>query len=795
MLCDVESAFKTFFVQLTTALGFTGILAIALAVEAFFVFLFVLKTFFSYEMRLGRSMDKINTWLFKNKKLNQSNIKEFNDLVKKGPKRLVYYWQQYILFRESEPTHYLSADNLIEKPLKTSSWSNNIRNLNYITVIWSAICFLLGIAYQAGASGSNLTSSSLMVAFTLPVFTVLIGIIASISLKGKKFTNLDDLYHNYHIFARFLTNACVDLPGYIDYDLLFSPKEIEKGNPQLREYYESRARKAKQEFEDAKKSDVEYVEYNFADAGVDGSLVLERAMRETESFINKKTSTLAKIAHVDAEREALRRNYENVQKDLQRKIQASKENISKLIQQQEATTNRMEVGFLRKQQEQEISKQEQLQSEYDQEETRYAISSEELAQEIDKLRKEMDNTKESVQKAMVAEYQSFYEKVMKSAYNQAEKRVQEEKIALKKECDNNEKELTIVQTQIKRLVDENQTLRARLKEVDAVTEVEADQAAELGDKNSEDQSQAPEGTYDENGNYVYADGSFHDANGLFHDIDGKVYDMNGTLIDEPSKETPEEHAQAEIVDDVTAFGSFIPMNEETAKEAEMIDNQDVKIEPYVAETEETEVNQFNEEAAMAESTVALETEQPEVEAEEVLVKPQSENDSSDTNINTTAEDTKPKGKRGRPKKTVVAEPVPKEPKKRGRPKKEETTSPVVKEKKPVGRPKKVSASQKTQEDNASSVDFKDLEKINQMISDEERKLSKMKMLIDNELDEVIDAGTSSALAEERDKIMQEVAALKEKAESVKKNASSETELAAINKRLEALIQEISDLNR
>lgn len=790
MLCDVESAFKTFFVQLTTALGFTGILAIALAVEAFFVFLFVLKTFFSYEMRLGRSMDKLNTWLFKNKKLNQSNIKEFNDLVKKGPKRLVYYWQQFILFRESEPTHYLSSDNLIEKPLKTSSWSNNIRNLNYITIIWSAICFLLGIAYQAGASGSNLTSSSLMVAFTLPVFTVLIGIIASISLKGKKFTNLDDLYHNYHIFARFLTNACVDLPGYIDYDLLFSPKEIEKGNPQLREYYESRARKAKQEFDDAKKSDVEYVEYNFADAGVDGSLVLERAMRETESFINKKTSTLAKIAHVDAEREALRRNYENVQKDLQRKIQASKENISKLIQQQEATTNRMEVGFLRKQQEQEISKQEQLQSEYDQEETRYAISSEELAQEIDKLRKEMDNTKESVQKAMVAEYQSFYEKVMKSAYNQAEKRVQEEKIALKKECDNNEKELTIVQTQIKRLVDENQTLRARLKDIDSA-ETETDKPADLADNNNEAQSQSPEGTYDENGNYVYADGSFHDVNGLFHDIDGKVYDMNGTLIDEPSKENPEEQAQAEIVDDVTAFGSFIPMNEEIAKEAEAILHEVVKIEPYVAEIEDADISNSSEDTAMADSQVEVEQSDP----EEVFVKSQGEKDSSEQTSETTDEVAKPKGKRGRPKKNVVAEPVVKEPKKRGRPKKEETASVVVKEKKPVGRPKKASASQQTQEDNASSVDFKDLEKINQMISDEERKLNKMKMLIDNEIDEVIDAGTSSALAEERDKIMQEVAALKEKAESVKKNASSETELAAINKRLEALIQEISDLNK
>ena len=330
-------------------------------------------------MRLRRSLDKLNSWLFINKKIDQNNIKEFNELVKKGPKRLQYYWQQYILFREKEPTHYLSLENLVEKPLKTSGWANNIKNLNLVSIIWALIVLLFGMGSITSLTGLNLIS-----ALALPVFVIIISIVASMVLKGRKTTNLDDIYSHYHIFARFILNACVDLPSYIDFDLLFSTKEISKGNPQLREYYESRARKAKEEFENAKQSDIEYVEYNFTDAGVDGSLVLERAMKETESFINKKTSTLSKISQVEAQKESLRRNHENVQKDLQRKIQASKENINKLIQQQEATTNRMEVGFLRKQQEQEISKQESLQSEYDQEETRFALSIEEYNLTIQK---------------------------------------------------------------------------------------------------------------------------------------------------------------------------------------------------------------------------------------------------------------------------------------------------------------------------------------------------------------------------------------------------------------------------
>jgi len=721
MLCEIESSFKTFFQQVAQAIHFEGLLAIALVMELFFVFIFALKTGFSYEMRLRRSLDKLNSWLFINKKIDQNNIKEFNELVKKGPKRLQYYWQQYILFREKEPTHYLSLENLVEKPLKTSGWANNIKNLNLVSIIWALIVLLFGMGSITSLTGLNLIS-----ALALPVFVIIISIVASMVLKGRKTTNLDDIYSHYHIFARFILNACVDLPSYIDFDLLFSTKEISKGNPQLREYYESRARKAKEEFENAKQSDIEYVEYNFTDAGVDGSLVLERAMKETESFINKKTSTLSKISQVEAQKESLRRNHENVQKDLQRKIQASKENINKLIQQQEATTNRMEVGFLRKQQEQEISKQESLQSEYDQEETRFALSIEELNQEVDNLRIQLDDSKEAVQKAMVSEYQSFYEKVMRSAQSQAERKVAQEKSELIKQRDNNEQELIVVQTQIKRLVDENNTLRAR-----------------LGDEIVENTN---DGVYDENGNFVYKDGSYHDPNGLFHDVDGKVYDMNGTLIDEPKEQAQIEEEKR--LDDVVAFGSYIDSN---------------GAEKIIEKQEELPV----EESPEQEVTTA---EIPQVEKVEE----------------------KPKGKRGRPKKEVKEEPV-KEAKKRGRPRKPEDEKVNEKPKKPVGRPRKVQIQEK-KEDNDQVSTLASLEKINDMISEEENKLSKMKMLISSEIDEAMETSQNEAIAKETDKIMKEIENLQLQAQKVKEQSSPD-ELANINNRIEDLIKEISSLNK
>lgn len=724
LIGDVIGSLNSFLGQVTNALGFAGIFAICLSVEVLFVALMALKTAFSYEARLKRSLDKLNNWLFKNKRIDQTNLKEFNELIKKAPARLTYYWQQFVLFREDNPDEYISLENIIEKPLKTSSWANNIKNLNYITIVWSLFSFLFSVAYQTHTgAGANLTAMGFAISLVIPAAVALIGIIGAISLKGAKTFNLDDIYHIYHIFARFLNNACVDLPPYIDFDMLFSQKEIEKGNPQLREYYEKRARKAKEEFENAKKSDVQYVEYNFEKAGVDGSLVLDRAMRETEAFINKKTNLLSKIAQVEAQREALKRNYENVQKDLQRKIQASKENINKNILQQEATTNRLEVGFLRKQQEQEITKLETLQQEYDQEETRYAISAEELEQEVNGYRKAIEESQSNVQDAMVAEYQSFYEKVMKSAYAQAERKVKEEKTALKKERDRNEKELIIVQTQMKRLVDENNTLKSKL--------------------GSDGETQAaPEGKYDDAGNYVYADGSYHDPNGLYHDIDGNIFDMNGNLISIAGEEEEEiSEEEQEILNDELAFGA-LPTEEEKK----------------IAE-EKAEVQ-----APVVEETVEVK-EEPKVDTE------------------------KAKSKRGRPKKEVKEEPANKEPKKRGRPKKPEgSVKPAAK--KPVGRPKSsTSAAKKTSKSDVSS-----LEKINKMISEEEDKLAKMKEIISSELNDAIGNEQQNEIDSERDEIIKAVEALKAKAETVKKNDKSEEELASINKRLEDLINEIATLN-
>ena len=904
LLNSIDGTLRTFFSQLTEALGFGGYLGLVLGVEAFFILLFVVKSALSYEARLKRCIDKCNKWLFRYKKIDENNIKDFNKIIKKGPKRLVYYWQQFILYRDGGPSAYLSEENVIEKPLKTSSWVSNIKNLGMLTVVWSVIAFIFGASSQS-ARGFDI--DTIVIALVLPCLSALLGVIAIIILKGRRVMNLDDIYHIYHLFSRFLTNATIDLTPYLDFNLLFTQKEIENGNPQLREYYEARARKIKEEFEEAQKNDVPLQTYEFENVGVDGSLLLNRAMRESELYINKKNATLSKIAQIESQKEALRRNFEDVQMSLQRQIQASKENIQKLIEQQAATTNRIEAGLLKNQQQKEVNKNAQLQKDYEKEEERYLRSKAELDGELDKLKEELDKGASDVQKAMSNEYQTFFEKVMKSAYQVAEAKVKEEKQTLASERDKNEEELVSVQTQIKRLKDENDTLRERL--------------ARFDENYKQETIEGEQGHYDENGNYIYSDGSYHDTNGLFHDVDGKVYNMNGELVSyDLSPEEQSAKEKQELQDQqVESFGAYIndenqietPQQEETAPQdqkevnsamAEIAESMGEEA-PYVEDEtqEETpeeqsqetqeEINQETqeseqegnpqEETEQTENLVSLnpiflgdatqesqpseeQTSQDEVTSEETTPQPEQlpeEQRIEEPKVEETKPtEEKPKKKRGRPRKEVAAEPAEVGPKKkrgrprkvdsqettqttpkrkRGRPRKEETTEapktttvakkPATKksstkspskaktttkktspkstttQSKPTakrGRPKKVveeapavqpTVKKRGRPRKDASMDSSFVNQLNELISQQENKLKNLKAFLNSEIDQVLEPQEQATVNHEQDDILNAVESLKAQADKAKSSGQSE-ELAKINKRIEDLIKDLSNIS-
>ena len=816
MMLDIVTSIIKFLSTASTSLTLDVLFIISLAVEAVLVVFFLIKSAFSYEASLNRSLDKLNYWLFERKVITEENIQEFNTLMKtKAPKRLCYFWQQYILFREGTPSSYMSSDNLVEKPLKTSSYNSNIKNLNVISTVWAiivAVFFLVAVP----ASNDMLTVSAVAGAIIVIALIYVINLIFTIYLRARKNALLNSIFQNVSLFGRFMDNACVDLPSYIDYQILFTPQEIEKGQPVLREFLDYKARREKEEFNRAKEQDVEYEKYDFSSTGVNGSVVLDRAMKESEIFLKKKEKAYVRIAQLESELDTRKKNFDNVQKDYQNKLQASRENIDRLLQQQEETTNRIESNYLRKQQTQEIAKQEQLEQEFEQQRARYLLEKNELEEEIKKLQNELDESKQEVEKAMLGEYQNFFNNFCISA----------EKVVT-----------TVMAGKMNKLTKENQEQQERITELEIKLK-----NSHQGVFDATNAEQGNEGQYDMEGNFVYANGAYYDKEGLYHDLDGKVYDANGTFIRQDENFEPKhievKEKQEEVEEpetdkpvDLNSLDAFDYMTDIAEKDdiygvaEDVIKNvdSDIKVvnsgekrtksvEPILDETNAVEniTNEEPVESANEGETQMVEMEPVDlnaesVETEKVEEKPKKKAGRPRKIVTETVQ--KPKGKRGRPRKvapaTTVSEPAKKKP---GRPKKivneTATQSAQSSAKRPVGRPKKIVNEQAVQKPKGKrgrpkkNLNSIEIEEINKKITEQQNKLSEMRDNLNREFEVAMKNLDSSKIVDNetrKNELFNEIEKLKEEAKSVN-STDSESKISSINQRLEALIEEVKKLN-
>lgn len=809
VLCDVITSITNFFVSFVNLVGPDMLFIIALGVEVVFVLFFLIKSAFSYEAQLNRALDKLNYWLFEKKVVTEDNIKELNMLFKtKTPKRLCYYWQQYILFREGDPSKYLSVENLVEKPLKTSSYNSNIKNLSLFTTIWAGLTAMF-VLLSTSSESSVLLGKSVASAIMLPMFVGVLGLIFVVVMRARKSAILNALYQNVSLFGRFMDNACVDLPSYIDYQILFTPEEIQKGQPVLREFLDYKARKEKEEFNRAKEEKIDYQTYDFSATGVDGSIVLDRAMKESELFLKRQDKILVKVSQLESELDSRRKNFDAIQKEFQTKIQASKENVNRLRQMQEETTNRIESNFYRKQQTQEISKQEQLEQEFEQQKTKYLLEKSECEEEIKKYNDELEQQKQNVQNIMLGEYQTFFDKFCHSAEKVVGQVFADKFAALKKENEEDKQKITELEIKLKNIpqgaYDADQP-NANAQPVQTNEEIPA------------------EGKYDENGNYVYPNGTYYDTNGYFHDENGNVYTQDGQLVEEakPEEKEPEKkivnfddmddfdfmtdvsqkgaiYGVAEnVINDVDKEGDVQVVNnnklekvvdEKTIEEA--VENQDsygkpaAKVEPKKEEpkpekVEQPVVNNDFEELAPAEK---VETE-PKVEPskeEKVEEKEEKPKKKAGRPRKIVQEQEKPAGKRGRPKKVVVEKQEPEQEKKKpGRPKKIVNKPVEEAPKRGRGRPKK-----------------NDIDDINARLSAEEAKIAKMRSNLNKELEKAVN-GINSIKADakqtKREELIKEIEELQEEARNVIQKNEPESKIEEINAKIEALMQEVKDLN-
>ncbi len=809
VLCDVITSITNFFVSFVNLVGPDMLFIIALGVEVVFVLFFLIKSAFSYEAQLNRALDKLNYWLFEKKVVTEDNIKELNMLFKtKTPKRLCYYWQQYILFREGDPSKYLSVENLVEKPLKTSSYNSNIKNLSLFTTIWAGLTAMF-VLLSTSSESSVLLGKSVASAIMLPMFVGVLGLIFVVVMRARKSAILNALYQNVSLFGRFMDNACVDLPSYIDYQILFTPEEIQKGQPVLREFLDYKARKEKEEFNRAKEEKIDYQTYDFSATGVDGSIVLDRAMKESELFLKRQDKILVKVSQLESELDSRRKNFDAIQKEFQTKIQASKENVNRLRQMQEETTNRIESNFYRKQQTQEISKQEQLEQEFEQQKTKYLLEKSECEEEIKKYNDELEQQKQNVQNIMLGEYQTFFDKFCHSAEKVVGQVFADKFAALKKENEEDKQKITELEIKLKNIpqgaYDADQP-NANAQPVQTNEEIPA------------------EGKYDENGNYVYPNGTYYDTNGYFHDENGNVYTQDGQLVEEAKHEEKEPEKKIVNFDDMDDFDFMTDVSQKGAiygvaenvindvdKEGdvqvvnnnklekvvdektieEAVENQDsygkpaAKVEPKKEEpkpekVEQPVVNNDFEELAPAEK---VETE-PKVEPakeEKVEEKEEKPKKKAGRPRKIVQEQEKPAGKRGRPKKVVVEKQEPEQEKKKpGRPKKIVNKPVEEAPKRGRGRPKK-----------------NDIDDINARLSAEEAKIAKMRSNLNKELEKAVN-GINSIKADakqtKREELIKEIEELQEEARNVIQKNEPESKIEEINAKIEALMQEVKDLN-
>lgn len=402
---NVFDKVSDFFNLITSEMGilYWSIGVLSLMIIAFVVLLVLTKK--SYEVSLLASVEKLNRYFLSKPFINDDNLVEFNLKMKKVPKVLRTHWQMYMLNREDTPSAYINVDSCIDKPLRTSAIEKNMKNFGTLTILLVSLSLLVGFG-AVGASNLAVTEV-IFQSLIVPCLLVFLFTMFQIIMNAWKNAIYFDLYDTFPMFERNLNKAVSTLPPYVDYEILFTKKEIRDGIPVLQQYLEKRALLEQEELEKARMNAVACEEYDFAELGIDGSLVLERAMKETETFLSSKRRLQTECDQIEAEKENYKKNFESTSKEYQRKLAASRENLESLRQQQESSTNRIEANYIRKQQSDEIKKQQQIEKDSDEATAKYKEEQASLEEEINKRKEEIEEKRKFVEQAMLLEFKHY----------------------------------------------------------------------------------------------------------------------------------------------------------------------------------------------------------------------------------------------------------------------------------------------------------------------------------------------------------------------------------------------------
>ena len=722
---DIFQSVINFFETIKTNFSLEYLLYIFVGLEVLTIIVFSIVAHNVYEMRLTRAVDKINAYLYEVQYINESNLIEFNNMMKRVPKTLRYHWQQYMLNRDKAPSEYMSVVNCIDRPLKSSALSANIKVAKALSYIYAILSFIFACGFAS--SQTDIGTGVYIMIFAIPAMVLLLNYIFVIALDIRKAGNTSELYQTFHIFNRFIDKAVSTMPSYVDFEVLFTAKEIKRGIPVLNEYIEKRQLQEQEEMKKARENAIQHEAYNFEEAGEKGELVLERAMKETEIFVSMRNRLNTEIDQFEKEMDSLKRSFENTSKDYQKKLQASKENTERLREQQEATTNRIESNYIRKQQADEIKKQQQIEKDQTDAQLKFNQSIDNLTAEITKRKEELEEGRLNVEKSMLAEYKTFSNKIYEEIRESVNERVKDEREELIGAREEVARELEKAMTQIDTLEMQNKVLVNKAAEREAYVKASVEkekrelqekliaQQEQLNEKNKQiqlisssyvaeiekanakqkskqkdkqeiteeqpveeikiEEPKADEfgGKYDDNGNYTYPNGSYYDQQGNYHDEKGNIFDKDGILIEDKSKPEEVEPKEKEIQERV--------VEEPVEEKAEERPEEKAEEQPEEKAEEQPEERAEGQAFEEVEDLAAFDNEEPDKTSNEEILEEASEEQKTEEKPEgkkrgrprkeQTEEAPKPAGKRGRPRKEQTEE-APKPAGKRGRPRKEQT---------------------------------------------------------------------------------------------------------------------------
>ena len=683
MLLDAFSSVVDFIVQVGSYLGLSWIAVAGLSIMLLTFIISFLCTQFSIELRTTRAIEKLNIYLESNPFINDENLVEFNKMMKKIPSPMRVQWQQFMVNRDKKPSEFFSEENCIEKPFKVSSYKNHVGAVRTCLICVSILAFVLSCGALINVGATNL-ATVLVESLLLSLALYFVGELYILFLKVRRNSSISDLYYNFANFQKYIDRAVTTLPDYVDYEILFTRKEIVSGIPVLQEYLQQRALYEQEQIKKAKESQVEHEHYDFSALGVNGSLIMERAMRECEYYLGNRKRILAEISELEGSRDMLEKSYDEKNKTNQRKLRDIKESLDRLKDKLDSTTNIIVGNDLRKQRENEIQKQRQLEREVDEDNNKFDADKKKIAEEIAGKKAEIEEFRKTAENALNNEFKAYSDKIYTELKDVAEGQVKEELDGVKAEnqklqSDIEERDRCIVEKNAvydeklallddysKKLAEQQETIEEATqakseaedkdKEIFEVKRELESRNLELEKKNQEIEKQKElikeykrkkqievYRYFDANGNEFYVD---ENNNPYYLDENGnKVYMTEETAETEPTEEPTSQNEQN--VQNTLPVEEKVeePTNETNVAEEPEVEN-DVQTETKSEEMSEATNEVENETAEPVESsnedTLGFSDEDLKLDEEDLQEEPSQENNEQEAEEN--ADDTTQKPK-------------------------------------------------------------------------------------------------------------------------------------------------------